>query len=591
MLYMVLSAAVIMGGQFLFPQELPPLPIYTRDWYLTQGFLSFFPLFPALAMSGLMIPYGLPAKPQPGQPFFRFLESFWGPMATAIGATVVYGILFFLVFPQAREFEGYLRSQGQLFTLSKERAQIHAGMGAWPEVNHFISLCEGIWPDSPEMEGLRAEAAIHMEEWESAQAQARREATAEYRQRFQEELPLAADVPEQRKPVNAQEALAMAAKSLREERYYDAHWLALLAARIAPQNSLPYTQGLRIAKQAWDVLGRMEPHAQERYLYGLYHQKLAGYEAMLQGDWVRAYYLCRELTEKTPEDPDLVHFLTRIDQGLKETAFFTDEIESSVGQALTGTMFSLPLKDRSGRMLVRIPWLYTFASVSYGLDLELMALDGDGALLYQLTAPYVKVVPRHEDSGPQLILMLHALDRVEMSRQYQAQWTGPDQSHAGDSKLILDLGYEDFLFLSKLRAGVDSLLIQDLFNAVQTIGSYGYIPQVFQAEIVYRLSEPALFLPIAIFSILIGWRYRCRRWSLSLLPMLGLLPMICQGIVLFYRSILNTLGIWSVISLGFPLSLALFIFGPIAALVFSLIPLAVQPSSAGPALNASPQRR
>ncbi|MDR2797210.1 MAG: hypothetical protein LBB80_02605 [Treponema sp.] len=590
MLYMILSASVILGWQFLFPRELPPLPIYTRSWCLNQGFLTFFSLFPALAMTGLIIPYGLLYNSQPRLigPASRSLESFLVPISTAIGATVVYGVLFFLVFPQVRDFEDYLRSQGQLFTLSKEKARIHAAIGAWPEVDQFITFCERIWPNSPEIESLQVEAAINRQ---SLQARARKEAVIEYHQNFQEGIPRYTGLPGQRKPVDAAEALAMATMSLQEERYYDAHWLGLLASRIAPAGSVVYTQGTKIANQAWDALDHIEPHAQELQAYALYHQKRAGYEAMVAGDWIKAYYIFKELFDKNPADPDVASFLALSDQGAREEAFFTDEIESTLGEAVTGTIFSFPLKGGDGRMVIRIPWLCTFETFSYGLDIELMALDGEGALLYQVTAPYAKLFPINGDSGPQLVLQMHALDRFERARAYKPIWIGPDQSHAGDTQLILDLSYGDFLLLAKLREGLDSLLIGELFTAVKTIGSYGYIPQVFQAEIVYRLSEPALFLPIAILSIVIGWKYRARRRSMYLVPMLVVLPLICHGIVLLYRSILNTLGIWSVIYLGFPVSLGLFTFGPIVALVLSLVFLAAQPGSSGAAMNSPSQRR
>jgi hypothetical protein len=588
-LYMILSASVIMGGHFLFPRELPPLPIYSRSWYLSQGVLTFISLFPALAMTGLMIPYGLPANSRPRlmSPVSRFLESFGGSISTAIGATVLYGILFFLVFPLAWNLEDRLRSQGQLFTLSKEKAQIHAATGAWPEVDQFITLCEQIWPDNPEIESLRVEATINLE-WQSAQAKARRETLTGDQQNLQTKI--VPRVPDQLKPVNAAEALAMAAVRFQEERYYDAHWLGLFASRIAPPGSAVYAQGIRIANQAWDALGQLEPHAQELQAYALYHQKRAGYEAMIAGDWIKAYYIFKELFDKHPEDPDVVHFLALSAQGAQEAAFFTNELESAVGEAVTGTILSFPLKDAEGRMVVRIPWLCTFETFSYGLDMELMALDGEGALLYHVTAPYAKLLPTRLDAEAKLVLKMYALDR-EREREYKPVWTGPDQSHAGDTQLIVDLSYGDFLLLSKVREGLDSLLIGDLFTAVKTIGSYGYIPQVFQAEIIYRLSEPALFLPIAILSIVIGWKYRARRRSWYLVPMLVILPLICHGIVLLYRSILNTLGIWSVVYMGFPLSMGIFIFGPIVALILSLVFLAVQPSSSGAAMNAPAQRR
>jgi hypothetical protein len=576
-LYIIVSGMVIMGWQFLVPRELPPLPIYARSWHLSQGFFKFFSLFPALTMAGLIIPYGLPYNSRQVGRSSGSLEFFQGPLNTAIGATVVYGILFFLVFPLTRDFEASLRSQGQLFILSKEKAQIHAAMDAWPQVAQYVIICERIWPDNQEIEQLRMETAIKLQARQITEIDARMEAVAESKeassvytgQLFQQS-------PQQRQPVNAAEALTMAALCFGEERYFDAHWLGLLASRIAPQGSPVYIQGQDIANRSWETLGQLEPDAQERRSFALYHQKRTGYEAMVAGNWIRAYYVFKELFDQTPGDPDVTKFLALSTQGIQGQAFFTDEIDTAVGNTLTDAMFSFPVKDTGGQVVVRIPWLFTVENHSYGLDLELIALDEEGSLLYQVTAPYVKLLPIGSDASSQLVLMMHALDRTDVTRQYKPIWTGPDQSHIRDTQLVLDMRYTDFLFLSKLRQGLDTLVMRELFAAVKTIGSYGHIPQVFQAEIVYRLSLPAFFLPIAILSLILGWRYRSRRQSLYLVPMLAILPLICNWIVVCYRNVLNILSIWSVISFGFPVTLGLFTLGAIVALVFSLILLATQ---------------
>jgi hypothetical protein len=572
-LYMVVSGMVIMGGQFLVPGELPPLPIYARSWNLCQGFLTFFALFPALTMTGLIIPYGLLDNSRQGGRSFGSLQFFQGPLNTALGATVVYGILFFLVFPLTRDIEDYLRSQGQSFTLSKEKAQLHAAMDAWPQVAHHIMICERIWPESPEIEQIKMEMANKLEARQIAEIEARMRATATSK----ETNPVyPGQIFQQRQPVNAAEALTMATRCFEEERYFDAHWLGILASRIAPRGSPVYIQGLAIANRSWDTLGQLAPDAQDRRAYTLYHQKRTGYEAMVAGDWIRAYYVFKELVDETPGDPDVTKFLALSTQGVQGQAFFTDEIDPAVGNTFTDTMFSFPVEGTAGRVVVRIPWLFMNETHSYGLDLELMALDEEGSLLYQVTVPYVKLLPIGLDASSQLVLMMHALDRSEVTRQYKPIWTGQDQSHAGETRLILDIRYTDFLFLAKVRQGLEPLSIRELIAAVKTIGSYGHIPQVFQAEMVYRLSIPAVFLPISILSLIIGWRYRSRRQSLYLVPMLVILPLICNWIVVCYRNVLNILSIWSVISFGFPVTLGIFTLGVIVMLICSLIFLATQ---------------
>ncbi|MDR2397638.1 MAG: hypothetical protein LBD74_02635 [Spirochaetaceae bacterium] len=586
-LYFLLSGLAIMGFQFLFPRELPPLPIYTYTWNLIQGFLSICNLFPALAMTGLILPYGIfsARHQEPAPRHTGRLASFRIPIYIAIGATVLYGFLVFLAFPHARKVEDYLQSQGQLFTLSKEKAQIHAAMQEWPEASQFIALCERIWPESPEISDLRVEATISMEEWQTAQANARREAIREFQQTFKEGVDLYTGLPGQRQPINAPEALAMAAVRLRDERYYDAHWLGLLATRIGPQGSKSAIQGTEIARQAWDALGKLEPHSQELYAYALYHQKRQGYEAMLAGDWITAYYMFREFFDKNPGDPDVAKFLILSEQGVQVQAFFSDEITLSVGAALPLRIFSLPLED--GRMIVRIPWFWGFESISYGRDIEIMALEQDGSLRYHLTAPYAQIVPLEGEEGSQVMVKMLALDR-QSARQYRPIWIHQDPDQMGATQVVLDVSYRDFLLLAKLSEGMDSLSIADLFRTVENIQSYGYIPKVFQAEIVYRLSEPTLFLPIAIVCIVLGARYRARRRAWQIFPMLVILPVVCYGIGLIYLSILNTLGIWSVIFLGFPFSLGLFTLGPLIVLVVSLLYLAAQPTASGASVNSAP---
>jgi hypothetical protein len=133
------------------------------------------------------------------------------------------------------------------------------------------------------------------------------------------------------------------------------------------------------------------------------------------------------------------------------------------------------------------------------------------------------------------------------------------------------------LLLARAKQGIDRLLITDLFNAEKKLGSYGYVPQVFQAEIIYRIFEPASFLSIAILSLIIGWRYRAKKQpSYVGLPMLIVSPLVFNTAVHLYRNALNTLAIRTVISFGLFQSLILFGAGVFLMFIGMLISLAAQ---------------
>lgn len=228
-------------------------------------------------------------------------------------------------------------------------------------------------------------------------------------------------------------------------------------------------------------------------------------------------------------------------------------------------------------MVLRINSLSVFPDYSYGIGIEILAFGGKNQLLYHIEAPYAKLVPMTLGAEPRVVLMMQALDRNDPEIRWEPVWTGPERSPIGDTQLMLDLVYEDFLLLAKAEEGMDKLLIGDLFTAGERLGAYGYAPQVFQAEIIYRISEPAFFLPMSILSIIMGWRCRARKRPryMSFL-MLAILPLGFNGIVYLYRHILNILGIWLVISFGFSQSIFLFCAGIFLLFILMLIILAAQ---------------
>jgi hypothetical protein len=236
------------------------------------------------------------------------------------------------------------------------------------------------------------------------------------------------------------------------------------------------------------------------------------------------------------------------------------------------------------RGVLRIASLSILQDCSYGTGLELLAFDDEGLQVYRLEAPYGKLLPIQLDSGTKLLLMLRALDRVDGKKTHDPVWTGTgtntsDTNTSNGALVILDLSYEDFLLLSRTNQGMDLLVMGDLFAAKNRLGQYGYMPEIFGAEILYRISAPGVFLPMMILVLIIGWRYRARRHLRYVgIPMLVVLPLVFNGFVLFYQTMLKALSVDAVLSLGFSTAIVIFIVGTLVFFIVTLVILAGQRS-------------
>jgi hypothetical protein len=597
--YCLASALVIMAFRFFFPGEEAPLAVFSLRWKLLQGVLSCISLFPGLVMSSLVIPFGFIIQPReqftPFSP--QFLDSLKLSIFTAIAGAVIYGFLFFLALPMVRDYEMNLRYEGGLYIRARDLARRYAAEEDWIEAYQFTAICEEIWPGSPELAPVRTEAAIRMDAYRLSLEDPEDQPPA------RRPLPgTTADLsalPGGKNPVDAAEALDLAEKALREERYYDAHWLATLGGRLAGENSPEESAAARLAGLAWNKVAAMEPGSREQEAFRLYRLKREGYEAMTARNWIQAYYIFRELHFLTPLDPDIDRFYAQSERGALESAFFTDEIEFALGEVLAGGVFSLPVtgagsaippgRPRSdspsrpaspppqGRLVIRFSSLSVFPDYAYGIGVSLMALDREGRPGWTMEAPYAKIIPLALERSSRVAILMRALDRADKTGGREPVVTSLGETAPPGGRVLLDISWTDFLLLADIRRGISVLPVAQLRAAAEDLTYAGYLPAVFQAELLYRFSESAMLLPLAILAIVIGWRYRALKRPRYLgIPMLGVLPAVFAGFTNFIRLCINHLSIWAVLSLGYTSALILFILLGVTAFVLSLILLAAQ---------------
>jgi len=391
----------------------------------------------------------------------------------------------------------------------------------------------------------------------------------------------------QTNPLTSTEAISMAETALKEERYYDAHWLATLGGELAGSGSAQSARAARIASEAWNAVSTLEPNSQQVEAYRIFNLKKNAYSALISNDPIQAYYLFLELLSLAPTDPEARHYLALSEEELSKMAFFIDEMELMDNPE--GAIFSLPrsygqasngsVTSEDGRMVMRFSSLSVFLDAAFGYGLEILTFDEAGRLQWSIEAPYAKILPVSKETGAHVVVLMHALDRVDGTRQWKPNNQSFGATAPQNAQLTLDLSWEDFTLLAKIRRGQDRLNIGELITASKIAPEYGYLPQIYEAELISRLAEPILFLPFIMLILTIGWRYRAlKKPRIIWVPMLGVLPLVFSGVTHLGRTFLDNISVLAVIYVGY--SFAFFLLGAAALLLFfiSLIILAYQHS-------------
>jgi hypothetical protein len=574
--YMLGSLLIIAGYRWFFPGAAEPLEPFFLKWRIVAACIDFSALYPALAFSALVIPFGLKEHSgggYAGDMFVgdksfspRFLQYLTRPIITACVAAAIYGVVFFLLLPIAGNMKQSMVNRAGLFGPALEKARAHAAAGEWAEASRFIAIGEGIWPGNKEINQLKIDYGI-----------------SAYRSRIQDEA--AAAGPEDGKPLGSADAMRQAETAFTEERWYDAHWLATLAERLARPGSAEIPASQALASRAWNKIAELEPTAHEKERYNLYRLKRNGYNAMLEQDWINAYYTFKELSVLTPQDPDVEQYLANSTTGLAETAFFIDEIDLALGTVFRNQIFSLPAdSEDGGRIVLRFSSMALLPDYSYVWEPELVAVDRNGLFLYRARSDYGKIVPvsintLEGEPKEQAALLLRALDRADRDKRREPVWTDEagEPVDSGSSQILLNLNFDNVILLSRAGEGPDNLNLRELFDAEKILGSYGFVPEVFRAEILRRLSEPVFFLPLSVLVLVLGWRFRARKKPRYVyVPMLGVLPLVFYHLSLFLGNVFNNLAIWLSLSLGFQAALACFIAASAVCFILALVVLAAQ---------------
>jgi hypothetical protein len=551
--------------------KMPLLSIFRTGNALTRGILDFISFFPAIFMSAQLIPFRRISMQKTVQHKHfspEFLHLLRPQLLASVAAAIIYSLLSLIVRPICADYQVDIRTKSVLFNEAKEKTILFSNKEDWVEASNFLLLCERIWPRSSELADLRETVDTRL-------------ASIKYNLRATEEKDpskVIIGIPGEPAPMDVQSALRFAETALREERYYDAHRLAVIADHLAPPGSNEHERAVRMETAAWQAIESLAPKAAELERYAVYRQKRDGYDAMYSGDWVRAYYIFRDLAVKTPNDPDVKKFLISCTEGIAQTAFFVDEMNIRLGAELAGPVFSLPLFDTEGRLVMRLASLSSTADYSYGKALEIDAFDAEQKPIYRIEAPYVKFAPLYIDERQLTVVYLQAFNRDYEQMRWGPVWYGDPPQDAPVNQFVLAISYENFLLSSVASRNLDGFFLRDIWSIASNLPAYGYVPEVYLTQVINKIMEPMLFLPLMMFSLTLGWAFRGKKHlSFSVYPMFILLPIVLNELILMFRGVSEILCAFAVLTFGFTATLLLSFATVFALFVMSVVILAFQP--------------
>jgi hypothetical protein len=526
-------------------------------------------------MSAIVIPFAMKPRDESGGKRFSkdFFDSMSGSLKTCIGGTVVFALLSLIAEPLLNSYQFKIEAESKLYNDSRIKAAEYAEKEQWITASHFISVMERIWKGNPALGELYMMIDNGVQNYRYARGTVG--SSVQKQNNF-------VGIPGQKQPVNADEALSLGQKAFNEKRFYDANWFASLAMNLAPRGSIEQQRAQRLQSLSWNSISSLAPLPREEEQYKLYRRKREGYEALVSDDWIRAYYIFNELKAELPQDPDVQKYFTMSEDGLKSVAFFIDEMNLAIGSVQSNTVFSLPsnVYSAGGRFSLRIKQLISFEDCAYGRGLELFAFDGNKTELFRMEADLIKIIPVQTGGDWHTMILTHAVDREDSASEQKAKWEVPGVGGASvypSNQLYLDLVYEDFLLATTAATSTKLFFAGNLFRASAKLKTFGFIPEVFYVEIMRTIYIPILFLPLGIFALIIGWKYRPRRKvPYAIFPMMLVLPFVFETIVLIVKKIFNLISIWTTLAFGFQASCLISIGTAVFLFLLMLFLLAAQ---------------
>jgi hypothetical protein len=330
------------------------------------------------------------------------------------------------------------------------------------------------------------------------------------------------------KPYSAFTLLKKARAAFETQNYFDAHYYAWWALKLAGTQDANSAELQHIAAESWNTIAAWSGFKTDEAAL-MFAKKREGYSALMEGDVLHAYYTFSDLYEANGFDPDIVRFYRLSTEALLRQYFFIDETQNlAYFESAKNIRFKLK-RPQGGSYVVTIGGVTAVSGmgnfVKYLRDYSCLTYDQAGRFVASMNVPYVKLIAQPAESFgsdyamrtgvadpkayvPQLLLT--SVDRknkniISSPVYFSAEGGEYEQSIVQ----LLPLSLRDFdSACSASFDGPEYMNLANLFRFVPLAESYGFPSRIYAYFLLQRACRPLALFALFIFLAVIAWNFR-----------------------------------------------------------------------------------
>ena len=532
-----LMGAFLLGYLFFFLFQLQQYPkesllyFYKVPWIFEEALRMLIEHFPVLAISAVLLAFATVPETQ------AELIGGTGIISSSISRTIILFLIFTLLYSilsigllpvlyehrHNRLYQSRLaRSYLQQAEAAEQQDELEA---AYLLYRDYLDIDEDNRAIKDKVNYLEGQVSLQ---------------EAEEQQQVREEEPRETLRHDNYRDMSANELVTQARQALEKDDPFTAHYMALLAQRVAERENVTREDAKRLAAKAWEQIASLEPSREEQRAHQIYSRKLSGYQALTRQQPIKAYYIFKRLIEENPGDPDVKEYYQRSRQQAEQVSYFIDEAELLKSNPGTRKIVYL---DNEGELLF-IEKLVIENGQIWAYGIELLEFSAEG-MQEHISAPYGKL------SGDSIILQ--GIDRQREGRSIQPTVLSASEEDYLRTSIRITPSIPQLLRLSREQAFLNRLTLPDLLALQPVISEYGYPSYQFGVLTLMRILEPFLFLIFAIFAIAFGWHTRIHTGGFPwiILVLAPLLPFVIDQLVILYEYLHRLLLTAVVLEFGF----------------------------------------
>lgn len=346
--------------------------------------------------------------------------------------------------------------------------------------------------------------------------------------------------------------------------WFLSHYYATQALRLSDTKDPNYDMARFQATEAWNRLSISQEEGDTEG-YAFFRTKMAGYSALLAGDYLKAYYIFHGLYSEDilkSRDPDVIRYLALSHDNLLNTYFFIDETyDLSRFESATNVYFSVQHKD-SSYDIITIRGVTevegTGGLVRYLRNVRIVQFDKNGTFVKSIETPYAKMlavetetisdyekeilqIPEDCKIIPYLLLCSVDRDREDI-RNIPVYSFKENYSEEELNQIFWTIPYEDFSLICQAQNGTENMNPFSLNKMAKKASLYGFSQEVFAENALNKIFYPALILITLIFIASIAWNYRLKQGTIFKFVWIFLLPLfngLFHLLVLFADFVIN----------------------------------------------------